>query len=73
MSARAERIAQMLKDDDFQSVVIAYKARLTKKVMLAATSQEDRETALTHYHAIDAVMKGLRSEAQNIEKENANV
>ena len=67
--SRAKRIEQLLKDEDFQSVVEAYKVRLTKKVMSAATSQEDREKALTHYHATEAIMKGLLSEAQNIEKE----
>ena len=69
MSGRGERIAQLLKDEDFQEVVASYKARLTKKVMSAATSKEDRETTLAHYHATDALMKGLLSEAQNIEKE----
>ncbi len=68
----AKRIEQLLKDQDFQSVVSAYRERLTKKVMSAATSSEDREKALTHYHAVEAVMKGLISAAQQLEESSDN-
>lgn len=67
--SRGKRIAQMLKDEDFQAVAGAYRSRLTKEVMSAATSPEDREKALAKYHALDSVLRGLTSEAQNIEKE----
>ena len=69
MSGRGKRIAQLIEDEDFSAVVEAYRDRLTKEVMSAATSVEDREKALTKYHALDGVLKGLLSEAQNIEKE----
>ena len=69
MSAHSERIQQILKDDDFMAVVDAYKRRLTGKVMAAATSDEDRVTLLAQYHAVDAVLKGLASAAQNFKKE----
>ncbi|MGB1214841.1 MAG: hypothetical protein ACPG4X_15855 [Pikeienuella sp.] len=68
----AIRIEQLLKDEDFQSVVEAYKARLTKKVMSAATSQEDREKALTKHHVVDDVLKGLISAAQQLEESSDN-
>jgi hypothetical protein len=69
---RAKRIEQILKDQDFQSVVSAFRSQLTKKVMSAATSQEDREKALALYHAVDSVMKGLISAAQNLEESDDN-
>ena len=68
----ANRIKQIIDDQDFQSVVSAYRERLTKKVMSAATSEEDREKALTKHHVVDEILKGMLSTAQQLEESSDN-
>lgn len=62
-----ERIAAIIADDDFKAVVADIEAGLTRKVMATATSSEDREKALTEYHALLRLMAVLRDRAGNKE------
>jgi hypothetical protein len=52
-------LKRILEDQDFVKVVRSINDRLTAKVMSAATSPDDRETALHEYHGLQRVMKTL--------------
>ncbi len=57
--ARSERIAAIARDQDFLEFVEETKRQLTGKVMSTATSPEDREKALTEYHALSRLMSRM--------------
>ena len=61
----ADRIASILKDEDFTALVDQTKASLTRKVMAKATDEDARAEALAQFHALDTLIAKMRSEAQN--------
>jgi hypothetical protein len=58
-----------MKDEDFKSVVSEMETHLTGKVMAPATTEEDRNKALSQYHGLRALLGRLHSEAQNADKD----
>lgn len=65
--ARSERITAILADEDFQWAIERFEAQLTRKVMAAATTEDDRRTALHTYHGLRAALAALRSVANDKE------
>lgn len=65
--ARSERITAILADEDFQWAIERLETQLTRKVMAAATPEEERRTALHTYHGLQAAMASLRSVANDKE------
>lgn len=63
------RIAAIAADPDFLEFVAFERTRLTGKVMSAATSTEDREKALTDYHAIARLVARMASAEQEAKKD----
>lgn len=64
-----DRIAAIAADQDFLAFVASERERLTGKVMSAATSPEDREKALTDYHALARLVARMASVEQEAKKE----
>lgn len=60
-----DRIASILKDEDFKELVSRMKADLTGRVMAKATDDEARATALAQFHALDTLVARMGTEAQN--------
>lgn len=54
-----KRLAAIAADPDFQAFVASDKDRLTRKVMSAATSAEDREKALAEFHMLTRLQARL--------------
>lgn len=63
------RIAAIAADQDFLAFVASERDRLTGRVMSAATSPEDREKALTDYHALARLVARMASVEQEAKKE----
>lgn len=61
--ATSDQLARILADDAFQGFVTSQKEAITRKVMSAATSAEDREKALAEYHALTALVARMGSAA----------
>jgi hypothetical protein len=64
-----KRIAAIAADPDFLAFVALDREQLTRKVMSAATSPEDREKALTDYHAIARLVARMGSAVQEAQKD----
>lgn len=64
-----DRIAAIAADQDFLAFVASERERLTGRVMSAATSPEDREKALTDYHALARLVARMASVEQEAKKE----
>jgi hypothetical protein len=65
----AERIRQLAADEDLQAVFREIRASLTRKVMAATTSDEDRAKALADFHALGRVETTLTAWGQKTTKE----
>lgn len=65
--ARSDRIAAILADEDFKSVVKETRDDLTRKVMAPTTSDEDRQKALTTYHALNLLLSRMAGVASDKE------
>ena len=70
MSELGNRIAYILKDEAFLSVLESYKSGLTKTVMERSTTPEKRAESLSLYHGLIGLEQSLFSEASNADKEN---
>lgn len=66
---KSHRIKSLLSDKDFLSVVDQVKAALTKKVMSAKTTDEDRAEALAEFHGMDKLVNRMRAIAQDAEND----
>jgi hypothetical protein len=64
-----KRIAAIAADPDFLEFVASERTRLTGRVMSAATSPEDREKALTDYHALARLVARMASAEQEAKKD----
>lgn len=64
-----KRIAAIAADQDFLAFVASERERLTGRVMSAATSPEDREKALTDYHALARLLARMASVEQEVKKD----
>lgn len=67
--ANFKRVAAIAADPDFLGFVALERERLTGKVMSAATSLEDREKALTDYHALARLVARMASVQHDAKKE----
>lgn len=66
----SHRIRAIFADEDFSAFMSKHMEKLTKKVMSRATTPEDRAQALAEFHALERFLGGMRSEAQNAEKDS---
>ena len=64
-----KRIAAIAADPDFLEFVASERTRLTGRVMSAATSPEDREKALTDYHALARLVARMVSAEVEAQKD----
>ena len=65
-----KRLAQIAADQDFQAFIAEWGDELTRKVMSAATSLEDREKALTKFHALKSLVGRMASVTHDAEQED---
>lgn len=64
-----KRIAAIAADPDFLVFIASERERLTRKVMSAATLIEDREKALTDYHALARMVAQMASAEHEAKKD----
>lgn len=70
MKYNSKRLAAIATDADFQAFLAEWGEGLTRKVMSAATSGEDREKALTEYHVLKTLAAKMASVAHDASKED---
>lgn len=70
MTYNKKRLAQIAQDEDFQAFVAEWGSELTRKVMSATTSPEDREKALTKFHVLKSLAGKMASVAHDVSQED---
>ena len=63
-----ERLRQMMDDEEFTSLVDSVRKDLVGTVMDCSTTDEDRAGALAEHHALERVMKKLKSKINKAKK-----
>lgn len=57
----AERIQEIIRDEDFIRLTDRMALSLTKKVMSPGTSAEDRERHVMEYHALKSILNQMQA------------